>query len=162
MMALLAGIGIMDYFYAAIIAAIGAFAVYERVHLIHEGEAKTLAALAASTAKLTAANTAALAALAKADADKLDALESSYAKALATSTASASELAQRLRDYQTASRRGTAVPGDPATSAGPDAPASGTASVDDALASVIEAAGHDSDELAYLQDYVRTICLKGN
>ena len=158
MMALLAGIGIKDYFYAAIIAAIGAFAVYERVHLIHEGEAKTLAALAASTAKLTAANTAALAALAKADADKLDALESSYAKALATSTASASELAQRLRDYETASRRGTALPGDPATSAGPDAPAAKSGSIDDAVSAVISAAGHDAEQVTALQDYVKTIC----
>ena len=160
MMALLAGIGIKDYFYAAIIAAIGAFAVYERVHLIHEGEAKTLAALAASTAKLTAANTAALAALAKADADKLDALESSYAKALATSTASASELAQRLRDYKTASRRGTAVPGDPATPGSPDVPAAQPASVDDAVAAVIEAAGHDADQVIALQNYIGAVCLK--
>ena len=160
MMALLAGIGLKDYFYAAIIAAVGAFAVYERVHLIHEGEAKTLAALAASTAKLTAANTAALEAQAKADADKLDALESSYAKALATSTASASALAQRLRDYETASRGKVAVPGDPATSAGPDAPAAKSSGIDDAIAAVITAAGHDADQVTSLQQYITGVCLK--
>jgi hypothetical protein len=158
MMAFLASLGIKDIFYGALIAAIVAFGVYERAHLINEGEAKTLATLAASTAKLTAANTAALDALAKADADKLDALESSYAKALATSTASASELAQRLRDYETASRGKVAVPGNPATSAGPDAPATKSGGIDDAVSAVISAAGHDAEQVVALQDYVKTIC----
>jgi len=160
MMALLASLGVKDIFYGVLIAALVSFVVYERNHLINEGKADVLTALAASTAKLTAANTAALEAQAKADADKLDALESSYAKALATSTASASALAQRLRDYETASRGKVAVPGDPATSAGPDAPAAKSSGIDDAIAAVITAAGHDADQVTSLQQYITGVCLK--
>ena len=160
MLALLSGLGIKDCIYAFLIIALGAFLVYERTHLINEGKKDVLTALAASTAKLTAANNAALAKQAGEDAAAITAVETSYAKALATSNAATAALSGRLRDYLAARSGEATVPGNPATPGKPDGSAAVTSGVDSALAGVIGAAGHDAQQVIALQQYVTDVCLR--
>lgn len=148
-----------DIIYVALFVALGAFALYERHHLIAEGEQKVLTALAASTAKLTAQNNAALAKQAADDAATLKSVQDGYDAALKTSLASSSALARRLRDYE-AGRGKTAVPSDPTAPGKPDGGAAVAISVDIAVAGVIDAAGHDAQQVIGLQQYISGVCLR--
>ena len=160
MLALLSGLGIKDCIYAFLIIALGAFLVYERTHLINEGKKDVLTALAASTAKLTAANNAALAKQAGEDAAAITAVETSYAKALATSNASAAALSGRLRDYLAARSGEATVPGNTVAPVGPYDATGIAAGIDSAVAGVIQAAGDDAQQVIALQQYVTDVCLR--
>jgi hypothetical protein len=157
MLALLSSLGPKDCIYGALILALLSFGVYERAHLINEGKADVERQLAASTAKLTAANNAALAKQAADDAAAITALETSYANALKASNANASALAVRLRNYLAGSGK-AAVPGNPAAPGGPDGLSGVSSGVDAALNSVIDAAGHDGAQVIALQAYITDVC----
>jgi hypothetical protein len=139
--------------------AITAFAVHER----SVEAAKIDAKIASITAKAEAKRTKDLAAQAAADQIKLNSIENGYAQALKASNDNAASLVSRLHDYEVASRRRVAVPGTPATSAGPDAPATKPASdsgVDRAVGQVIVSAARDADQVIALQRYIKQECLK--
>jgi hypothetical protein len=147
---------------AWIIAALGAagvitaFAVHER----SVEAAKIDAKIASITAKAETKRTKDLAAQAAADQIKLNSIENGYAQALKASNDNAASLVSRLHDYEVASRRRVAVPGTPATSAGPDAPAPQPSRVDRAIDGVVTAAGRDADQVIALQKYIKQECLK--
>jgi len=126
--------------------------------LIMDGEQKVDAAVTKTTAKLEAANAAKLAAQAKTDADNLQTIETSYAKSLTVSNANTAGLAERVRQYEAARSRSLAVPGESATSAGPDAAAGKPDSFSDAVQGLAEAASHDADTLVALQQFVLKEC----
>jgi hypothetical protein len=157
MLALLSSLGIKDAVYGFLIIALGSFLVYERAHLINEGKADVERQLAASTAKLTAANNAALAKQAADDAAAITALESSYANALKASDANAGALAVRLRNYLAGSGK-AALSGNPAAPGKPDAAPIISGSVGAALGSVITAAGDDAEQVIALQQYITAVC----
>jgi hypothetical protein len=149
-----------DLLYVAMFAGLGAFCVYERIHLIDKGKAEVQAQVKATTAKAEAQRQKDLAALAASDQLKLTTIENSYAKAFADSTAANSALADRLRQFESARGSGTAMPGDPATAGEPVDPAGVTGRVDEALAGVTVAAGHDATKVIALQQYITNICLR--
>jgi hypothetical protein len=157
MLALFSSLGLKDCIYSALIIALFSVGVYERAHLINEGKADVERQLAASTAKLTAANNAALAKQAADDAAAITALETSYANALKASDANASALAVRLRNYLAGGGK-AAVPGNTAAPGKPDAAPGVSDSVGRALQGVVAAAGHDGDKVAALQAYITAVC----
>lgn len=123
--ALLADIGIKDYLYGVALAALLAIGVYERNHLIDEGEHKAELAEVHAADK---ANAAAEKRVAKLDADyksQLTELKSTHEKELATITAQHDSDAQRLRDYD-AYR--TAHNGIPSQAGGPGTETAGAGS----------------------------------
>ena len=157
-MGFLALIPAKDWLYGAIITALlisfGVYTAHER----DIGKAKEAAAVASATKKALDAATKANEIRAAADAKTIQSLTSDYNAKLAASNASASALAQRLRDYESARSSGRAVPGDPATPGSPDVPAAQPGSVESAVSGVIVAAGHDADQVAALQKYIETVC----
>jgi hypothetical protein len=144
-----------------LLLAAGGWGVYEHYHLVHEGEALYEAKVAKVTAAAEAKRTADLAKQRTADVAMNNVIEEMYEKALAKSAADNSDLSSRLRNYEAASRRGAAVPGDPATPAGPDAPAAepgGDPAVIRSITAVANAAGHDAQQVIALQSYIKQEC----
>ena len=158
--ALLALVPLKDWVYCGVIAALGITFGWYTVHERNIGEAKLAASVASATKKTLDAATKANEIRAAADAKTIQSLTSDYNAKLAASNASGAALALRLRDYESARSSGRALPGDPATPGSPDVPAAQPASVDDAVAGVIEAAGHDADQVKALQEYISRVCLK--
>jgi hypothetical protein len=159
-MGFLALIPAKDWLYGAIITALlisfGVYTAHER----DIGKAKEAAAVASATKKALDAAAKQNEIRAAADAKINQSIEADFNAKLSASTAANGALAQRLRDYESARSSGRAVPGDPATPGSPDVPAAQPASVDDAVAAVIEAAGHDADQVIALQNYIGAVCLK--
>lgn len=161
---LLAQFGLKDLIWAGIlVAALTAGGIAWHQHDVHEralGAQALQTALAKATQKAEDDRARELAQQHAADAAYLDRVTSEYQSSLDTSQSLNSALAQRLRDYESARSRGAAVPGDPATPAGPDAAPGQPSSVEDAVGRVIEAAGHDADQVIALQAYISGVCLK--
>jgi hypothetical protein len=141
-----------------LLLAAGGWGVYEHYHLLHEGEALYEAKVAKVTAAAEAKRAADLAKQRTTDLANLKTIEDNYEARLASTSALTDSLALRLRDYEAASRRGAAVPGDPATPAGPDAAAVVANRVDRAVDRVITSAGHDADQVIALQSYIKQEC----
>jgi hypothetical protein len=141
-----------------LLLAAGGWGVYEHYHLVHEGEALYEAKVAKVTAAAQAQRSRELAAQHAADLANLKTIEDQYENRLAATSALTDDLAIRLRDYEAASRRGAALPGDPATTAGPDAPAVVANRVERAVDGVITSAGHDADQVIALQSYIKQEC----
>jgi|HubBroStandDraft_6_1064221.scaffolds.fasta_scaffold736634_2 hypothetical protein len=158
MLALLALIPVKDYLWAALVVGLVGFGLYERAHLIDEGEAHEQAQVTNVTKAAFAERNATLAKQAAIDAANLKTIEDSYANSLHLANATTDALNARLRNYEDASRRSVAVPGDSATPAGPDVPGSESDSVDEAIAGVISAAGVDGTKIAALQQYILKEC----
>jgi hypothetical protein len=144
-----------------LLLAAGGWGVYEHYHLLHEGEAL----YEAKVAKVTAAAEAKRATELKADAVKQAAIIQSigddYEANLASANARVADLAGRLRQYESARRSGAALPGDPATPTGPDAPATesgGDPAVIRSITAVANAAGHDAQQVIALQSYIKQEC----
>jgi hypothetical protein len=147
------------YLYGAVaVALVTGFLMY-RHSLILVGEQKIEAAVSAANKKAEEKRAADLAALAKADAAIIQKIQESYNAQIAYDHALADTLARQLQDYEVRSRA-AALPGDPATHAGPDVPAGKPSGVDEAVAGVIEAAGRDAAKVTALQEYIGSVCLK--
>lgn len=133
--------------------------VYEWRHsLIEDGEQKIQAAVADTTAKAEAQRLHELAEQKIADIALIQLVEKTYASALADSNVAVDDLNGKLRAYAAASRRGLALPGDPATSAGPDDAPRISPSVEAAIEGVDRAAGHDGAKVTGLQNYITKEC----
>lgn len=156
--ALLAAFGIKDIVYGTMIVALLGAAAYERHHLIVEGEADKMAQLASSTKKLLDANAAKLEKQREADLATINSIETGYNEALKSSVASNTNLANRLRDYEATRSSAGAVQGHTPGVSRPASAAPVPGSVDEAVGGVIQAAGHDADQVKALQDYITKEC----
>jgi hypothetical protein len=144
-----------------LLLAAGGWGVYEHYHLVHEGEALYEAKVAKVTAAAEAKRTADLAKQHTVDMANIKSIEDQYHAATKYFDDTNADLLKRLRDYEVASRRGAALPGDPATSAGPDAPATesgGDPAVIRSITAVANAAGHDAQQVIALQSYIKQEC----
>ena len=158
MLAFLSLLPSRDWFYAALIIGLVAWGAKERHDLLAEGARHESQAVAAATLKAQQTRAAELMVLAKQDAQNLIDVRTDYETRLTASAKLTASLSARLRDYLNASRSSAAVPGDPATSAGPDGPAGESDGVAGALQGVIDAAGQDADKVIALQQYVLKEC----
>lgn len=144
---------------ALVILGMLGMGIYEWRHsLIEDGEQKIQAAIAATTTALQAKNTADLAAQHAVDIANITQIGATYAQALAASNTTVDDLNSRLRAYASASRRGLALPGDPATPAGPDDATGSTDRVTEAVAGVNIAAARDAAKVIGLQSYIEKVC----
>lgn len=145
----------------ALLALVGCFLWY-RHSLIANGERTLEAKVSEVTAAAELKRTNDLAEQRVKDMAAIDTVEKTYANALVSATQSIDDLNSRLRAYTSASRRGLALPGDPATPAGPD-DASGVSDssgdpVERAQEGVNSAASRDAVKIAGLQSYIEKVC----
>ena len=149
-----------DWLYlTAIVALLCGFGWYTHKERVY-GAAHELAMVQGSAAQLETANASKLSKLAAADAANLATIEASHAQALAASNASTAALAVRLRNAESAVRRGAAVPGNPAAASRPDGAPAVPSGLDEAVAGVVTAAGADAQQVIALQAYIKNVCLK--
>lgn len=146
-----------DIVYVAIFAGVVGCGLWFIHHERAEGAARAVAAVQASSAKLTAENNAALAAKDAANAAAITSLENSYNARLKTSDALTAALNKRLHNFDAGSSQ-AAVPDDSSATRKPDVPAGVPGSVDSALQGVITAAGHDADKVTALQQFITQVC----
>jgi hypothetical protein len=116
-----------DWVYLGLFVALVGLGLYERAHLIHEGEAHELASLQRSSAKLQAAADANVTKLTAEHAAEVAAIRSQLDEQQQTNDALAAADAQRLREYDAYRRAHEAVggaapgpvPGDSGTESAP-------------------------------------------
>lgn len=130
-----------------------------RHSLIADGEQKIVAAVGEATRKLTEQHAKDMQVQMDKDMAAIHTIENTYAKALTASNSSVDDLNRRLRAYASAGRSGTALPGDPATAAGPDDAPRIASGVEEAIEGVAAAAAHDDAKVIGLQHYVNEVCL---
>jgi hypothetical protein len=158
--ALLSVFGLKDLAYAALIAGVLAYGVYEVHHLRAEGAAHELAALKVSSDKLTEQNAKDVAAKESTWAAESKRIGDQYEATIKLQSSAISTLDSQLRHATAAASSGKApVPGHPTASAESDGPTHLSRSVEGALEGVVAGANHDADQVIGLQDYIKSVCL---